>query len=106
MLNNFTYQLELNELNKINTKQKLKDKIAKYNKESFSITSGFKIELYLPWYASYDTEIIISKVLNFKLLELAIDKFISTYPIDELPKYAQHLAKINFTITLKENTNG
>jgi len=43
MLNNFTYQLELNELNKTDTKQKLKGKISKYNQESFRVNAGCKI---------------------------------------------------------------
>lgn len=107
MLNNFTYQLELNELNKIDTKQKLKDKISNYNQESFRINSGCKIELYLPWYnRTQNDNKAISKMLNFKLLQLAIEKYVSIYNIDDLPKYAQQLFKINFTIQLKEKLNG
>lgn len=44
------------------------------------------------------TEEVLSKILNFKLLQLAIDKYVSTYSIDELPIYAQYVAKLNFTI--------
>lgn len=107
MLNNFTYQLELNELNRINTKQKLKDKIAKYNQESFRVNTGCKIELYMPWYTNtQNDDKVTSKMLNFKLLQLAIEKYISTYDIDELPIYAQQLFKISFTIQLKEKLNG
>lgn len=107
MLNNFTYQLELNELNKINTKQKLKDKIAKYNQESFRVNAGCKIELYLPWYTHIQNgDKATSKLLYFKLLQLAVEKYISIYSIDELPLYAQQLSKINFTIQLKEKLNG
>lgn len=99
MLNNFTYQLELNELNKTSTKQKLKDLISKYNQEAFKITAGCRIDIYLPWYsAEMHTEEVLSKILNFKLLQLAIDKYVSTYSIDELPIYAQYVAKLNFTI--------
>lgn len=107
MLNNFTYQLELNELNKIDTKQKLKDKISKYNQESFRINAGCRIVIYLPWYsAEMLTEEVLSNILNFKLLQLAIEKYISIYNIYDLPIYAQQLFKINFTIQLKENLNG
>lgn len=107
MLNKFTYQLELNELNRINTKQKLKHKIAKYNQESFRLNAGCRIELYLPWYTHIQNEDkAISKLLYFKLLQLAVEKYISTYDIDELPLYAQKLSKINFTIQLKEKLNG
>ena len=106
MLNNFTYQLELNELNKTNTKQKLKDKISKYNQKAFKVTAGCEINIYLPWYsAEMHAEEVLSKILNFKLLQLAIDKYASTYSIDELPIYARKLFKINFTIQPKENTN-
>lgn len=107
MLNNFTYQLELNELNKTNTKQKLKDKISKYNQEAFRVNAGYKIELYLPWYANtQNIDKVTSKMLNFKLLQLAIEKYISMYSIDDLPIYAKHVNGINFTIQLKENPNG
>ena len=107
MLNNFTYQLELNELNRINTKQKLKDKISKYNQEAFKVNAGCRIDMYLPWYsAETHAEEVLSKILNFKLLQLAIDKYVFTYLIDELPIYAQCLAKLNFTIQPKENPNG
>lgn len=89
MLNNFTYQLELNELNKIDTKQKLKDKISKYNQESFLVNSGHRIELYLPWYTDIKNEDeVTSVILYFKLLQLAIDKYISIYDIKDLPMYA------------------
>ena len=107
MLNNFTYQLELNELNKIDTKQKLRDKISKYNRKAFKINASCSIEMYLPWYsAEMHAEEVVSKILNFKLLQLAIDKYVSTYSIDELPIYAQCLTKLNFTIQPKENPNG
>lgn len=107
MLNNFTYQLELNALNKTDTKQKLKDKISKYNQRAFRINAGCKIELYLPWYNhTQNDDKVTSKMLNFKLLQLAIEKYISIYDIDDLPIYAQQLFKINFTIQLKENLNG
>jgi hypothetical protein len=107
LLNNFTYQLELNELSKTDTKQKLKDKISKYNQEAFRINAGCKIELYLPWYShTQNDDKATSKMLNFKLLQLAIEKYISIYNIDDLPIYAQQLFKINFIIQLKENLNG
>ena len=66
MLNNFTYQLELNELNRIDTKQKLKDKISKYNQEAFKVNAWCRIDMYLPWYsAEIHADEVLSKNTKF-----------------------------------------
>ena len=87
---------------------------AKYEKLVLCKLSFFDINLIkiptctrIPWYsAEMYAEEVLSKILNFKLLQLAIDKYVFTYSIDELPIYAQCLAKLNFTIQPKENPNG
>ena len=43
---------------------------------------------------------VLSKILSFNLLQLAIDKYISKYSIDELPIYTMHI-KIKYYNTNK-----
>lgn len=103
MLNKFTYQLELNNLNQCTTKSDLKSKISTYNRNSFSINAAAKVEMYLPWYTSTSNQDEVqSKLLYYDLLQLAIAKYAELYDITELPNYAQHIHKFKINIILKE----
>lgn len=103
MLNKFTYQLELNNLNQCTTKSNLKAKITKYNSESFYINNGARIEIYIPWYTDIEKkEEMESIILYFSLLQLAITKYAELYDITDLPQYVQYLNKFKINITLKE----
>ena len=103
MLNKFTYELELNNLNQCTTKSELKQKITVYNRKSFAITSGTRIQLYLPYYTKKENqEKVHSITLYFNLLQQAIAKYDKLYDIAELPNYAQYVAQLNLNITFKE----
>lgn len=103
MLNKFTYQLELNNLNQCTTKPDLKAKIVHYNSLSFCLTSSAKITLLLRYYIDPNNQAKIeSKLLYYELLQLTIAKYVELYDITELPQYAQYLNKFKINITLKD----